>query len=275
MKIGISVRLMGPASQPDVLVGCAQAAERAGLDEIWVPDHIAIPPDDAEGSDGRYLDPLTSLAFLAARTERIALGTGVLILPYRRALPTAKALATIQELSDGRLQVGIGIGWMKPEFQVLGLDRRQRGATSDATLELFRRCFEAEDDIVEENGQAFLFRPRPPCPPIFIGGGAPHALERAARYGDGWMPMGAQPEPLAKDIVRLRELAEEEGRPTPEVVSFGGLPSAGATAGAEHLALLQEIGVTRFATGARYATVDEFSRTVDALAEVREAFEKG
>jgi probable F420-dependent oxidoreductase len=272
VKIGISVRLMGPASLPDVLVGCALAAERAGLDEIWVPDHIAIPPDDAEGSNGRYLDPLTSLAWLAARTERIALGTGVLILPYRSALPTAKALATVQELSGGRLQVGVGVGWMKPEFQALGLDRHHRGATTDEALDLFRRCFDAQDDVVEENGQPFLFRPRPARPPIFVGGAAPHALERAVRYADGWMPMGLPPEKLAGDIARLRELSEEAGKPVPEVVSFGGLPGDGPEAGAEHLAQLQEIGVTRFATGSRYESVDEFTRSADALAAVREAF---
>jgi probable F420-dependent oxidoreductase len=275
MKIGISVRLMGPASEPGVLVGCAEAAERAGLDELWVPDHVAIPPDDAEGSNGRYLDPLTSLAYLAARTKRIALGTGVLILPYRSALPTAKSLATLQELSGGRLQVGVGIGWMKPEFQALGIDRRQRGAISDDALDLFRRCFDSPDDIVEENGQPFLFRPRPTRPPLFIGGSAPHALVRTVRYADGWMPMGLSPDQLKTNITELRALADEAGKPMPEVISFGGLPGGGPEAGAEHLALLRELGVTRFATGARYATVDEFSRSADALAAVGEAFARG
>jgi len=255
-----------------VLVGCARAAEQIGLDESWVPDHIAIPPDDAEGSNGRYLDPLTSLAWLAARTERIALGTGVLILPYRSALPTAKALATVQELSGGRLQLGIGVGWMQAEFRALGLDRRERGATTDHTLDLFRRCFDAPDDVVEENGQPFLFRPRPTRPPIFIGGSAPHALERAVHYGDGWMPMGLPPDRLAPEIGRLRELAEAARRPVPEVVAFGGLPGDTPAAAADHLAELEAIGVTRFATGARYASVDEFSRTAEALAAAGEAF---
>ena len=99
MKLGAVIRLMGPQSTRDILVECVRAAEDAGLDDFWVPDHIAIPPDDAEGSGGRYLDSLTSLAYLAAKTTRIGLGTGILNLPYRPALPTAKALATIQELS--------------------------------------------------------------------------------------------------------------------------------------------------------------------------------
>jgi alkanesulfonate monooxygenase SsuD/methylene tetrahydromethanopterin reductase-like flavin-dependent oxidoreductase (luciferase family) len=110
MKLDITLRNMGPESTRDLLRTCARAAEEAGLDALWVADHIAIPPDDAEGSNGRYLDPLATLAYLAAATDRIGLGVGVLVLPYREALPTAKWVATIQELSGGRLLLGAGVG---------------------------------------------------------------------------------------------------------------------------------------------------------------------
>ncbi len=93
MRFGIALRTMGQAATRDVLRRSAELAEAAGLDTLWIPDHIAIPPHDAEGSDGRYLDPLATLAWLAAATGRIRLGTAVLILPYRPALPTAKAIA--------------------------------------------------------------------------------------------------------------------------------------------------------------------------------------
>ena len=96
MRLGAYVRNMGPQSTPATVLACARGAEVAGLDSLWVGDHIAIPPDDAEGSGGRYLDPLATLAFLAGATERIALGTGVLVLPYRPPLATAKWVATIQ-----------------------------------------------------------------------------------------------------------------------------------------------------------------------------------
>ena len=112
MQFGIALRLMGTAANASVLRESARRAEEAGLDALWVPDHIAIPPDDAEGSGGRYLDPLTSLAWLASATERMRIGTAVLVLPYRPPLPTAKAIATIQELSGGRLELGVGVGWM-------------------------------------------------------------------------------------------------------------------------------------------------------------------
>src|SRR5258705_11492729 len=115
MQLGVVVRNMGPHSTRETLVAAARAVDASPLADLWVADHIAIPPDDAEGSDGRYLDPLATLAFLAGVTRRVGLGTGVLVVPYRPALPTAKWIATIQELSAGRLLLGVGVGWMQPE----------------------------------------------------------------------------------------------------------------------------------------------------------------
>jgi probable F420-dependent oxidoreductase len=185
VKIGVVLRNMGPSSQPETLVSCAREAEAAGIDDLWVTDHLAIPPDDAEGSGGRYLDPLATLAYLAGVTSRIGLGTGVLNLPYRPPLPTAKQIATVQELSGGRLRLGVGLGWMHAEFRALGVDRRRRGRLTDETLAFLRQCF-AADDVVA-HGQPFLFLPRPAPPPIFVGGSPPHALTRTVRYGDGWI----------------------------------------------------------------------------------------
>jgi len=271
MKLGVSLRLMGPSSSAETVLACARAADEAGIDDLWVPDHIAIPPDDAEGSGGRYLDPLASLAWLAGRTERIGLGTGVLILPYRTPLPTAKWVATIQELSGGRMRLGVGVGWMQAEFRALGLKRSDRGRAADRALDLLRRCFDAPDDVVTEHGQPFLFRPRPAAPPIFVGGAGDHALARAARYGDGWMPMMSDPEKLAPDIARLREMCAESGREVPEVVAFGALAIDEPARGAEQLAALADVGVTRLVTGRRYVDASEFRVLVDALVAVREA----
>jgi len=269
VKLGIVVRNMGPQSEPGLLLECARTAEAAGLDDLFVTDHLAIPPDDAEGSNGRYLDPLATLAYLAGATDRIGLGTGILNLPYRPPLPTAKWVATIQELSGGRLLLGVGIGWMKPEFRALGVDRSKRGRLSDETLRFLHDCFASDE--VEANGQPFLFRPRPPRPPIFVGGAPPHALERAALYGDGWMPMGGEPEDLAREIESLNELATAAGRNRGlECVCMTGLPLDDPGAARERLAAFEAAGVTRIVVGTgRYPDAAAFAKTAEAVAALR------
>jgi probable F420-dependent oxidoreductase len=266
-RLGMVLRTMGEQSTRETLLASALAAEAVGLDEVWVVDHVAIPPDDAEGSGGRYLDPLTTLAWLAGATERIGLGTAVLVVPYRPALPTAKAIASLQELSGGRLALGVGVGWMAPEFEALGVPREQRGRITDTTLAQWRAWF--EDDTALANGQPFLFRPRPPRPPIFVGGQPPQALERAVRLGEGWMPMGADPEKLRPHAERLRALAQEKGRAPLEIAAVGALPLDDAPRAREQLAALAELGVTRVAVGGRYADAKEFRGTAERLAALR------
>lgn len=266
MELGVAVRSMGPQSRPEVLLACVRAAEDAGLADVWVQDHLAIPPDDAEGSGGRYLDPLTALAWLAGRTSRIGLGTGVLNLPYRPALPTAKAIATVQELSGGRLRLGVGVGWMDPEFRALGVPRAERGRRSDAVLDFLHRAFAG--DVVTENGQPFLFLPRPERPPIYVGGNGEHALRRAARYGDAWFPMGGDPAALAAGRERLVELAAELDRPVAQIAAFAGFDARAPERVPDTVGALCEAGVDRLVAGVRYADADAFARHVAFLGEI-------
>lgn len=269
MRFGFLARNMGPEANAATLLEVAEAADSAGLDDLWVVDHIAIPPDDAEGSQGRYLDPLATLAFLAARTERIGLGTAVLILPYRPALPTAKWLATVQELSGGRLLLGIGAGWMHPEFQALGVPRNRRGALTDETLEFFHRSF--SEEVVEANGQEFLFRPQPKRPPIYVGGAAPHALERALRWGEGWMPMVSDPAALHEPIQSLRERAAADGKPRPEVIAMGALELGDGARAADQIASYTEAGVDGLIQVGRYSDAGVARGRIEALAALRES----
>ena len=146
-------------------------------------------------------------------------------------------MATIQELCAGRLRLGVGVGWRRAEFRALGVDRRRRGALGDETLAFLAACFAGDE--VEAHGQRFLFRPRPPRPPILVGGAGPHALARAVRHGDGWMPMGTAPDALAGPAAELQQRAEEAGRAPLQVVAL------------THLAL---------------ARPDEAARQVDAYA---------
>ncbi|TMA66861.1 MAG: LLM class flavin-dependent oxidoreductase [Deltaproteobacteria bacterium] len=206
MQIGMVLRNMGPQSTRETVLACARAVDAASaIADLWVTDHIAIPPDDAEGSEGRYLDPLATLAYLAGATTRVGLGTSVLVLPYRPPLPTAKAIATVQELSGGRLLLGVGVGWMAAEFRALGVDLRRRGPLTDETLTFIDRCF--ADDVVEANGQPFLSRPRPPRPPIFIGGAPPHAFRRAVAHRAGgcrWVSRPSRSRRSRRSFERVR-----------------------------------------------------------------------
>ncbi|MBI3767406.1 MAG: TIGR03619 family F420-dependent LLM class oxidoreductase [Deltaproteobacteria bacterium] len=264
MKLGAYLRNMGPQSTRATLLACARAAEAADLDDLWVADHIAIPPDDAEGSGGRYLDPLATLAFLAGATERIGLGTGVLVLPYRPPLATAKWVATIQELSAERLLLGVGVGWMEAEFRVVGVARGDAAVVTDVTLAFLQRCFASDE--VEANGQRFLFRPRPSRPPILVGGAAPHALRRAARFGDGWMPMARDAAALRPDVERLRALMADAGKPAPAVVVLTALPLHDPAAAMARAREFLAAGATHLVHAARYDDADAFRRAVDVLA---------
>src|SRR6202046_1905925 len=179
MKFGIAIRNMGPHSNRATIRACARIAEQAGFDALFVSDHLCIPPDQTEGSGGRYLDVLATLAFLAGATERIRLGVSVLVIPYRPAVLTAKQIATIQELSGERMILGVGVGWMEPEFQALGVEKRLRGKLRDETLRLLHHLFTREaaayrGELV--NFPAFVFAPRPACPPIWVGGNGEAAL---------------------------------------------------------------------------------------------------
>lgn len=267
MRMGTAIRNMGSAATADCIRHCATRAEAAGLAHIWTVDHVAIPPDDAEGSNGRWLDPLATLAYFAAATSTIELGVSVLVLPYRAALPTAKWIATIQELSGGRLHLGVGPGWMEPEFKALGIDRRQRGRITDETIDFIRDCFNADDDIVTTNGQAFLFRPRPARPPIYVGGMTNAALARAVRAGDGWLPMGIDPGKLAPRIERLREMADEAGRECPHIITIGTLPDDQEKA-RDQLAACEALGVADYIQASRYATASEFDHIVERLVDL-------
>ena len=272
MRFGIALRLMGVAANASVLGESARRAENAGLDTLWVPDHIAIPPDQTEGSGGRYLDPLTSLAWLAAQTKRISIGTAVLVAPYRPPLPTAKAVATIQELSGGRLELGVGVGWMDAEFRAVGVERRYRGRVTDETLKFLHDAFDAKDDVTTSNGQPFVFLPKPKRPRIWIGGAAPHALERAARFGDGWMPISDDLSHIESASKELHARFADAGRGVPEIATGGALGLRSLQEDMDRLDALAALGVTEYVQYARYQDFSGFLRAFDPMVERVEAY---
>lgn len=266
MKIGVTVRNMGPQSRPEILRTCVEHAEALGFESAWITDHIAIPPDDAEGSGGRYTDPLTTLAWLGGVTRRIRLGVGALILPYRPVLPTAKAIATAHELTGERLLIGVGLGWMDAEFRALGVERRQRGRITDAQLAFLNRCF--VEPVVELNGQPFIFDPRPRKPPIYVGGRAPHALDRALRFDLGWLPMARDAAGLEADLVLFERKADAAGKPRGPVTAFMALSLNDPGRARDELARCEALAVERLVCAVRYDDATGYRRQLDQLANL-------
>lgn len=266
MKIGVTLRNMGIQSTPEMMKSCAECAEQLGFESIWITDHIAIPPDDSEGSGGRYTDPLTTLAWIAGFTTTLNLGVGVLILPYRPALPTAKQIATIQELSNDRLLLGAGVGWMEPEFRALGIDRRQRGKITDNTLAFFKDYF--DNEVVTERGQPLIVNPRPPIPETYIGGSAPHALQRALKFGHGWMPMARNVDKLAEGIKQFSQMAEAAGTLRGPVTVMTGLPLDESGKAREMITAFSALEIERLVCSIQYNTEDDYRQALTKLASI-------
>lgn len=208
----------------------ATAIEEAGAEACYVTDHPAPMAEWLLANGHDAVDPFTALAFAAATTSRLKLHTNVLIPAYRNPFLTAKAAATLDVLSGGRLILGVGSGYMRGEFEALGVDFAKRGALMDEALETIKMAWGGQ--VVVKKGLNFdaagnLPRPAPsPHPPIWIGGGSDRAIRRAAEWGDGWSPFFAAPglsqlnrdtaiasvEHLGEKIGLLRESLDKAGR---------------------------------------------------------------
>ncbi len=268
MKFGIAIRNMGPQSSRSTLTKCAKVAEQLGFDGLFVSDHLCIPPDQTEGSGGRYLDVLATLAYLAGATERIRLGVSVMVLPYRPAVLTAKQVATIQELSGERMILGVGVGWMEPEFAALGVDIRQRGARTTETLRVIHHLFSNEaaayqGDLVRF--PAFVFLPWPARPPIWIGGNGAAAVSRVLEFGDGWHPMLAAAQ-LKPAVAALKAQAQSRGRAEPEIVVRRGVKLDDISQVRSRLEAERDAGASYFILDlGRYANETEFATAAETF----------
>ena len=266
----------------------AGALERAGIDACFVTDH---PAPDAEwlasvGHDA--LDPFTGLAFAAAATSRLKLHTNLVVLPYRNPFITAKAAATLDVLSDGRLIMGCGVGYLKGEYAALGVDFAARGALMDEAIRTMKAAWGDGDVVVEGRGfttEALRPRPRPvqqPHPPIWAGGNSDRALRRAASLCDGWSPMFANAAmgqragtdamaevgDLKRKIERLSGLLADGGRTGPFDICIGprtplkACNREEADRLVEQLAELAELGVTWTFCGVPHPSRAEFLENV-------------
>jgi probable F420-dependent oxidoreductase len=216
MQLGIHLPHIGRKAGPDSIRRAAEQAETLGFDDVWVSEHIIVPKGAAYPPSPSFYDPVLTLTWAAAFTQRVRLGTSVLVLPMRHPLPLAKELATLQNLSRGRLILGAGVGWMEPEFAALGVPFHERGRRMDEGIALMRAAW-TDDPIsfptrwIPAVVQDMRMRPQPVAPiPIWIGGSSEPALKRALRL-DGWHGSRVSPADAPAMVQRLRAVRPDPG----------------------------------------------------------------
>jgi probable F420-dependent oxidoreductase len=235
MDFGVVLPHVGPQARTQVverIQTVARHAEALGYHSLWAADHIVLPtqinskyPYHPEGKfpvdpADNFLEPLTVLSYVAASTSKIRLGTGVLIIPYRHPVVTAKMIATLDVLSHGRMILGAGVGWMAEEFAYLDSPYRQRGARTDEYLKAMKALWTQDEPQFQGRFVNFAnlkCEPKPvqkPHPPIWVGGHSEAALRRTATLADGWYGhvLWRTPDALPREIQTIKEFAEKAGR---------------------------------------------------------------
>lgn len=261
MEFGVMFANTGHGSSPEGSVLLAQTAEQAGFAALWTVEHVVVPsgyqsayPYDPSGKmaggaeEFDLPDPLIWLAWVAAHTTTIRLATGILILPQRNPVITAKELATLDHLSGGRVTLGVGAGWLAEEFAALGVPFNDRGRRLDEYVAVMRALW--TEDKTDFAGEFFNFtqcisRPRPSqgSIPVVVGGHTPVAARRAGRSGDGFFPGNASIEEITDLLAIMRTAAEDAGRDPDQISIIAGAGGAPGDALHARIEQLAHIGV--------------------------------
>jgi probable F420-dependent oxidoreductase len=285
VEIGLRIPHTGREATPDFVRRWSMAADRLGYDSLWGVDHLVMPQrveskyvlprnpaSIADDAVSELLSPnfelMTTLAYVAAVTERIRLGTSVAVLPIRNAIANARQLATVDRYSGGRLLYGIGVGWLNEEADAMGMPWDRRGARTDEHIALLRAIWTEPSAHVEFHGEFWDVPPMDPEPrptqptiPILVGGHSDAAIDRAARLGDGWIAAGMSPERLAEHLPLLHAALDRRGRSPEEVPVYCGTGAKGATV--DNLRRYEELGVRCMQVGLR--TIDDLERFADEV----------
>jgi probable F420-dependent oxidoreductase len=214
MELQVVLPDESPAMPARTLIDLARAAEDLGYTTAWLPDHV-LPPGEYGRTFGGVYEPLVTIGHLTAVTDRLRFGTSVLVAPLRDPFVLAKQVATLHELSGGRVTLGVGVGWNLPEFDAVGADYPHRGAVTDDALALLRHLFTGGSAPYLARRFSYeqgVFAPVPDGNvPIMVGGNSDAALRRAARYGDVWQGIPADPHAFAERVRTLAELSAGRG----------------------------------------------------------------
>ncbi|MCH9671671.1 MAG: LLM class F420-dependent oxidoreductase [Gammaproteobacteria bacterium] len=261
MKIGIVPINLGEFSHPETLVPFVQEAEALGFESMWTFEHVIIPsqyesvyPYSPSGklaftADSEFIDPLVALTYIAAATEKLRLGTGINILPQVNPLYFAKQTACIDHLSNGRLMLGLGVGWLREEFDAIGVPFERRGKRADEYLEALKVAWTGEEvNFKGEFVDWHDFRILPPAKqkpgiPVFIGGVTPRAVKRVVEHGDGWYVIHNGPDQLNAHFKLLDAELAAQGRDkgTLEITSYWNFHKEGL----DMLSHYEDLGVDR------------------------------
>ena len=265
------------------VIDAARFLDEAGFHSLWLPEHVMFFPEYASrypySDDGRLagdphglLDPLVALTFVAAQTKQIRLGTGILLVPQRQPIYTARMVADLDSLSGGRVDLGIGVGWLAEEFGALGMSFERRAANCGEYVAAMKALW--TQDVPEFHGPTIdiprcYFNPKPvqrPHPPILVGGESDAALRRVAELGDGWYGFDLEPAQLAERLERLDELLERRNRKRADVQVFVCPNRRRITP--ESLAAYRELGVDQLIAPLFARTFDDLRRRADRVLEL-------
>lgn len=245
MKIGFFAVGIGPAADPEILALTAQSAESCGFHSLWAPEHVVLIDQYVStypySQDGRipvattkvdFLDPYIALTYAAALTKKIRLGTGISLIPERSPVVTAKEIASLDKLSGGRFDLGVGVGWLAEEFTAVNVPWERRAERTREYLKAMKLLWSEEEP--EFTGEFLSFPkvrmyPKPvqkPYPPIIFGGNSTPALKRVGEVGDGWFGANVTPDAVPKLIARMQNYAQAAGRGNAKL-SFAVMPSTG------------------------------------------------